>query len=57
MPNEKSAPLKDIQEQEKQSLLHNLSLPPEQRIINHQKALNLFQTLKEAKELLDAKRS
>lgn len=44
-------------EQEKNLLERNLSLTPEQRILNHQKALNLLKELQKARKGLDGKRS
>lgn len=43
--------------QEDNLLLRNLSLTPEERIINHQKALNLLNELKKITKGNDAKRS
>jgi hypothetical protein len=44
-------------EQEKNLLERNLSLTPEQRLLNHQKALNLLKELQKMREGLNGKRS
>jgi hypothetical protein len=57
MNSQEQNSLHSIEEQEKKTLEHNLSLTPEQRVINHQKALNLMTALQEARKELDAERS
>jgi len=44
-------------EQEQNLLERNLSLTPEQRLLNHQKALNLLKELQKVRKGLDGKRS
>jgi len=46
-----------IDKLEKETLLNNLSLTPEQRLINHQKALNLMRTLQNVRKDQDGQRS
>ena len=44
-------------DQEKNLLERNLSLTPEQRLLNHQKALNLLKELQKARKGSDGQRS
>ncbi len=46
-----------IDKLEKETLLNNLSLTAEQRLINHQKALNLMRTLQNVRKDQDGQRS
>lgn len=46
-----------IDKSETKTLLNNLSLTPEQRLINHQKALNLMRTLQNVRKDQDGQRS
>jgi hypothetical protein len=49
--------LKSIENSETKTLMNNLSLTPEQRLINHQKALNLMRTLQNVRKEQDGQRS
>jgi|LauGreDrversion4_2_1035121.scaffolds.fasta_scaffold666349_1 hypothetical protein len=46
-----------IEKSETKTLINNLSLTPEQRLINHQKALNLMRTLQNVRKEQDGQRS
>ncbi len=46
-----------IENSETKTLINNLSLTPEQRLINHQKALNLMRTLQNVRKEQDGQRS
>lgn len=45
MKSESEISLQSIEDEEIKTLRKNLSLTPEQRLLNHQKALNLLKTL------------
>jgi hypothetical protein len=55
-PEEQINP-QSIQNSETKTLINNLSLTPEQRLINHQKALNLMRTLQNVRKEQDGQRS
>lgn len=50
-------PAQIIEDEEQKTLLNNLMLAPEQRLINHQKALNLMRTLQDVRKVIDGPRS
>jgi hypothetical protein len=46
-----------VEKSETKTLINNLSLTPEQRLINHQNALNLMRTLQNVRKEQDGQRS
>jgi len=57
MKNQSLQPSPSQAEQEKNLIERNLSLTPEQRLLNHQKALNLLKELQKVRRGLDGQRS
>jgi hypothetical protein len=56
MTGQEQISIQELEDQEAKTLLNNLALTPEERLINHQKALNLMTTLQNVRKEVDAER-